>query len=345
MASSAVAQDKCSDVLANGTFQDVKYRENEYFQQINYARFIRSTFESSKTDKSFGADVAVGKLVMGGDYDESAYNAKKAYLQTTTLTQITANREIDLALMSGDETIVNAWTACMKSRGGPSVLFSKQSAREMFVRLEFFSAPNTKTKLTSDLKLPIGATVNSGKECFKKGRVLKAGVPCTAAITLPYATTTVIWSVNTPSGSSQAYLPARLVLQHERRPYRFAPDCDNLGKSPSLPEVARCDDRLWSYWHQRSGTRAKTITLTEQQMREGWLFDPASARSAVKYIERYSPSGMSWCYNDSREATMTRFTYRYEAIARTSGHDRVSQLWCMVDPAIDVVRDIWAPAS
>jgi hypothetical protein len=75
--STAYAQDQCSDVLRNGTFQTANYRDNSYFQQIIYSRFVRSTYESSKTDRAGGFNIPVGEIVLGANYSRGDYDQKK----------------------------------------------------------------------------------------------------------------------------------------------------------------------------------------------------------------------------------------------------------------------------
>jgi hypothetical protein len=342
-AANTPAHAACDDVLQNGTFQDVKYRQNDYFQQIIYSRFMRSTYESSKTDVSGGFGVPIGEAVMGkADYSQKEYNEKKSSLDRTYLNQITQSREIDVALASGDSVIVNAWKACMLQQGGPEIRFEAQSPTEVLATLEFFSAPNTSTTLANDVPLPAGSTVTSGGECLKAGTILQARIGCAATIVLPSASTTLFVAVNTNNGPATAYLPRRMNLMDERRTFPFAANC-NLGKTPSADDLSRCEDRLWTYSHRNSRSPRHTVDLSPELIAEGWRFDPASARVTVEYIDRISPSGMSWCYQPYSNPGMTSFEYGYDTIARTSGHDQVSQLWCMVNPSIDIIRTRWVP--
>lgn len=337
----------CADVLKSGIFQTGQYRENSYFQQIIVSRFLRSSYQSAKNDKAAGFGVPLGEAVMGrADFSESDYNQKKSQLQSSFSNTITAARELDVAVASGDPTIVNAWRDCMKGAGGPALRFDIQSPTEAFLKMEFFSAPGTETSLTTDINLPSGFEALSGGECLKAGRKLKAGTSCEVALKAPSATATAIIAANTEHGSPRAYLPARMQWVREVKPFRFAADC-NLGMDPTPEERTRCADRLWVRAHQQTITPAYTVSLTDKQIDEGWSFDPASATAPVSYIHRYSPSGMSWCNKDNTNntASATTFTYTYEALARTSGHDKASVLVCTVNPSINMVRERYVPQT
>jgi len=85
------AQDRCNDVLQNGTFQTSRFLDSSYFQQIVWSKFLRSSFQSSKTDRSGGLSVPVGELFLGANYSEEQYNSKKSQMQSEYFNQITAS--------------------------------------------------------------------------------------------------------------------------------------------------------------------------------------------------------------------------------------------------------------
>lgn len=337
----------CSDVLKSGTFQTSQYRQNDYFQQIIISRFLSSSYQSSKSDTTGGFGIPLGEAVMGtANYSQSDYDQKKSQLQSSYSNSVSSSRELDVAVASGDPTIVNAWRDCMKGAGGPSLRFDIQSPTEAFLKLEFFSAPGTETSLTTDINFPSGFEIVSGAECLKSGRKIKAGAACEVALKAPSASATAIVSANTEHGSPRAYLPARMRWVREVKPYRFASNC-NLGTEPTADDKQRCADRLWVKAHQQTITPTYTVSLTDQEISEGWSFDTSSAKAPMSYIHRYSPSGMSWCHKDnaSNLVSSTSFTYMYEALARTSGNDKGSVLVCMVQPSINLVRERYVPQS
>lgn len=348
--SRAQAQDRCADLLANGAYAKLDYSRNDFFQQIIYSRFLRSTYATSKSDKAAGFGIPLGEAVMGtGNYSEADYTRKKDQINSTYLNTITQKNESQLALATGDSAIVAEWGKCMRARGGGlGMHFEALSPTEATLSTEFFSAPGTETRLPENVNLPTGVTATNGASCLRKGNRLKAGVECIATLKLPDALTTVAVSVNTPNGAATAYLPRRVTLLHESRPYQFAANC-NLATNPNaVPSVTaaekiRCADRLWEHAYRQQKTPTYTLTLSDSLVKQGWSFDPATASMTFSYLYRYSPSGMSWCYEPKYSAGLYTFTYGYSMMARWRGNDRNSQLICVADRSINMVRNIWVP--
>jgi hypothetical protein len=342
-------QESCSDVLKDGTFQQSRFRENDYFKQIIYSRFLRSTYATSKSDTAAGFGAPVGELVMGtGNYSESEYDARKDQIQRTFLNVVTESREIDVALMSGDTAVLNAWKECMiRKGGGVSLRFEAASPTDAFAILEFYSAPGTSARLASNIAVPKGTTVTSGGECLKKNTLLTAGSTCAATIVLPNARATWLSAVNVKGGSAfVAYLAPRLTLRSETRAFNFTPNCSSavLGMSPSATELVRCADRLWTHSYRQSPDHmpSNTVRVPDNLLQDGWLFDPKTAKAELVTIDRYSPSGMSSCRSSKSEPTTLSFTYGYWNHSESHGHDGWSQIYCMMEPSIFLRRDVWA---
>lgn len=131
---------------------------------------MKSTYQSSRTDRGGGFGVPIGEIVLGSNYTEAQYNAKKSEIQSEYFNQVNASREIDIALMSGDDAILEAWTDCMRAKGGGiTARFDPVSPTEVFMHVEYFNqGPVNQDRLREDVVLPAGVTVVAGRDCLKK---------------------------------------------------------------------------------------------------------------------------------------------------------------------------------
>ena len=313
--------DRCKDILSQGPFQTSRYRENNYFLQIIYSRFLSSTYAQSKTDKSLGFGVPLGEIVLGGNFDEAQFNQKKEAIRKTNLNIIQSSQEIDVALASGDSVIVNAWSSCIKdvNKGGISLRFVPLSAREVVATVEWFQAAGVnQTRLRETIPLPKGGKFKQGANCFRRGQTITNGVPCKAVILLPDAQTTMIAVANTPNGSTEAYLAARTKLQRFTQPRR------THIKAGAYREFKRPNGKL---------------ELTQKEIDDGWSFDQTSAKTrlSIEYFKYWT----NYCNAERKGGDLYNFTFGFNIEGQTRGKGRNSSIECRMDASIDMVRDLW----
>ena len=275
-AAALTSQEACSDILQNGTFQTARYRQNDYFQQIIYSRFISSTYESSQTDTAAGFGIPLGEAVMGsGSYSRGEYDARKAQIQSTFLNVVQQSREVDVALTSGDTAVIDAWKQCMIKRGGGvSMRFEAASATDAFCNHRFlFCAQH-------DRKNAVQHRYTSRRHRDIRSRMPQKGYRYTSRRVMlchaNYAECQRDWlsALNTTSGQSVAYLPPRLTRKIVTKAYPFATNCEasTLGESPSADVLTRCADRLWSHARREVGdiSPQNTISVPAKELAEGW---------------------------------------------------------------------------
>jgi hypothetical protein len=323
----AQSMDQCRDILRDGTFQQSRFRENTFFQQIIYSRFLSSSYEQSRSDKSLGFGVPVGELVLGGNYTEDQFNQKKQQIQRIFSSNTISARELDIALASGDEVVIGAWAGCMRNKGGGLGLrFEAVSPTEVFATLEWFPAAGiTQTRLDERITFPQGAVVTQGAGCFQKGRWIRASQPCQATIRLPDARTTLFVSVNTQHGSTRAYLPPRITLRREMKPHVFL-------KADSLETHA----------FRTSLYPRREITLSQQQMEDGWSFDPSTFRVA---LDASGSCNMNGAGSLHQSANLYTISYGFHVWGHTRGNSRNCSGVGRVHPSVMLVRDRWIPMT
>jgi hypothetical protein len=322
----AAGSDQCRDILKEGVFQHRNYRENAFFQQIIYSRFLSSTYQQSKSDKGFGFGVPIGEMLIGGDYSEQAFDEKKADIQRTYSNSTTTLREVDVALTTGDEQVVSAWSNCMRDKGGLSLRFEAVTPTQIFATLEWFAAHGIpETVLNEGLALPPGAKIDGGHECLRKGKRLVASNPCQATITLPNATIPWAATINSRNGSARAYLPPRIMLHREVRAFVFTKE-----------------DSLETYAKKQTLHPQREVALAKKDIDDGWRFNPSSWRITLDNSKSCGPNGSS----DLRsEATLYSVSYRFTTSAATSGPYSNCVGAGRVHPSIMLVRERWVPMS
>lgn len=320
-----LAQDKCSDVLVDGPFAYQNYKDDSYFNQIVWSRFLRTTYESSKTDRDAGFGVPIGEIVLGGNYTQAQYDAKKKEIQKEYFKEINASREVSVALMSGDEEVLDAWTNCMRTRGGGiSVRFEPLTPIDVFMHVEYYNVGIVnEVKLLKDVVLSSDVTVTAGADCLRKKKKYVNGKPCVAQLRLKSPLNYLPVVVDADNSVATAWLPRRLELLRVTEPYTFSPA-----------------DRLYDRAHKTRRQHRRDINLSSQQMAQGWRFDPSTARTGLQVIYAYSSSIA--CHKEWSTATAASFSYGYEIWAK----DRIRKdgvIVCAMNPYIQMRRDIWVP--
>lgn len=333
LAGPALAQDRCADILRDGTIKLENYSENSFVRQILIRRFLNSSYESSKKDMSASATVPVGEIIMGGKYSSSEYNRKKRMLQSYFSSDMTEAKEIDVAISSGDETIVGAWNECMKKRNEPLLVrIEQQGAKSAVVTIEFTGGGgNGDTKLLSAVRLPTGVQIDSGAENFKKGARFVAGTPRKVVLTIKDALTPVSVNVQTQAGDRVAYLPPRLQFVRLNRPLA-------IEKLRAKRKGRGGQDAVRTYTLYGTGiSPSYNINLDASSFgdgpeADGWFFD-TSAPFLPKLITRRS----YYCRSLSYGIEPGSLFYRYRL---ESGDHRATTI-CEVSGVAQLVNEVW----
>ncbi len=322
----ASGQDRCGDVLANGTFKWAKVKDNSYFQQIVWSRFLRSTYQSSKTDKDAGFGVPIGEIVLGGNYTEEQYKAKKDQIEEEYFNQINSSREIDVAMSSGDEEVLKAWSQCMSNRGGLALSLEVVSPTKAFLTIQYYpQGTRNSDKLDSNIKMPEGVQVTDGAKYLRKGALIVAGNPRTAVLTFPDASTTAEFVVNGKESSDKVWLPARLKRMRQTKSYNFGDE-----------------HRLYGYWHKQVGKIDTTVKITSKEIEDGWTFDPTTAQTNLQQ-RNANKASVGPAFFSVTPYTFY-FGYSYNAPNRHGG-GRDGGIEGFLNPHIIMQRDVWVPSD
>lgn len=345
--------DRCMEVLRNGTLQNFDLSQTAYFQQVLATRFSSMTYEESKKERAAGLDIPIGEKVMGSaNYSDSQFRKKQSQIRNQLDLSTTSSSALDVAVTRGDPTIIAAWSKCIDQSdvGGLELRFLVRSPTEATATLNWKAGKSTvyETKLLEDVLLPDRVRVRANASCLKAGRVLRHNRPCTAILKLPSATETIFTMATSTEGeSNQAYLPARMRVREETRSYDFGADCQNKIQNPghyreNSPEItayqARCPNRLYTWAHRTLKTPSITVTLSPEEIADGWTFQEGTANVALQVFLNHNRGS---CRDlDARIVTPHTFTYGFtiDHGARDNGA-RV----CAVEPSVTLIRHIWEP--
>ncbi|MGU3558570.1 hypothetical protein [Methylobacterium radiotolerans] len=330
---SSHALDQCSDILKDGVYQKFSDKSNYYLTLIRDLKFSQMDFRQSKEDMSFGANVAIGKLVLGGNYTEDEFNQRKSEIRQAFNVQLSSSKLLDLSLTSGDPGVIGAWTQCMSQSGGLALTYEIDNSTSVRAVLEWYPPPKSgqgSVTLSEDVSLPTLVDVeHSSVSCFKKGRELTARAPCTAVLRLkdPSSTATLVAyaeHAGTAVSNAVAYLGPRLKPIEEIKPFDFdtSPDC----KKFRMSEVAAKENQISLYLSCGIGSL----------LNEGWTFDVGSLK--IIGTEVSSPGHGSNCRFTKEQETPFGLGYTNRADSRVGG----TQI-CRADATVNIKRQRWVP--
>lgn len=347
-ASQANADDRCSDILRDGTKRTVAFKESIYYRHVLYARFATTTYEGSKRETMAGLSVPIGEAVMGSaNYSEGAFKQKQQQIEQSLNTDETLAHSIDYALASGDKEIIDAWSGCLNDTR-LDITSSARTPEEARVTLQWHQGEVDLPviKLLQAVPVPDGATVIQGKECLKKGTKFRT---CVVTIKLPAAATTWEPAFSTTGGLVQAFVPPRTVIREERLAHQVVPTgC--MGPAPGPPGYvatsvwwdnwgapgAKCETRLITDAPPSSRKSAsRTVYLPDALVKDGWRFDPDTAKAPS-----HSEYG-GGCWDGDVIVSPNAFTYGVTSVTTRKNTDAV----CTVMPTIERTRMVIRAAT
>lgn len=305
-----------------------KYTHNSYLQQILWSKFLSTSYETSKTDRSGGLTVPIGEMLLGANYSEADYNDRKAQIERQNFHSLTATDSTDLAIMSGDREVLDHWLACMNGRNGISASFVDKTSKRVVLRIQYHSTDTTSfDRLSYNVSITPALPASHISDpfgCLERGRVIKQNQPCDVELTMNSAFDVITVRAQADRSSDEASLPRRIQLNRVPQFYSFA--------SSDIPV---------SNGHNQHGTQptfGREIHLTPAQMADGWSFDPSTAGGRVQLT--YSHRGGE-CQNWKTSATRYSFSYSYVLWAPHRNHAHSAAATCAPEPSVQMVREVW----
>jgi hypothetical protein len=331
MASSAFAQkDRCADVLSEGAFAKTLYQSNTTYRRMLDYYLSTLTYDQAKTDRKLTGNIPIGEAVLGAGFTENRLATHKATTNLTIAERIDFSNATSVGVQTGDSYVLNAWTNCMRGRGGFAATFESVNATTATLVLEWFPIAGIQSvQVNPAFTLPPGLHLTSGMEYLKQGKEIVAGTPARVQFKLDAATTPVALVLNLQhnAGSDAAYLPPRLRLDIEKRPFPFASSsCD------TNPQIIQ--DAL-----RHTGTVSKVYTYCSD-VANGWVFSQDAGDWAVTpSVHVGSPLHLA-VFHTANFVSQDRFQAQ---LGCSSSSD--TDLRCLGQVALTEVRRRWVPIT
>lgn len=346
-AQSALAADGCDAVLLNGVMASTNYKSTDYFKISLYKDFLSRTYEEATDDSKVGLSGSYGLIMGKADYSRSEFESKKSEIRNILNLDLVKQNTTELALSSGDATIVGAWSACKKDAGpNLDITYTRPTAVSAVLEIDWHAGQTilTTTTLKNDIVLPEGIVATGAQDCLKKDYVFQvaAGASCIVPLKLTDAKSGGQIAVTTLYGSQSVYISPRWKLVTETRPFPVNLGvCNNaaqgVGTDPSEPWVTwgqGCPARLIDRASPgQQATRSYTISLSAEQIAQGYRFIQTSADAAVNF--EWGKMTYNHCATNPSTVTPFAFTYGYTATAAKSHNVTVV---CSVRPSIEMTR-------
>jgi hypothetical protein len=298
--------DRCSDILADGTKSYEHFQQSDYYQQIVYSRLLSSNSRQAR-EKSKGAfSVPTGEAVFGGNYSDDSYRQKQAAMQATNFSKITSDQELDVALVSGDSEIIGAWKECMTKKSGVAMYFERNTGapRQAILHIMWYPSPGvSQVKLTDGIPLPQGVLASGSDACLRRGTKLTALTDCSVQLSLPSALTTVTALVKTDHGNATAFLPSRLKFRRDVKRYIVPLSGSDLNFSVPANDTQG---------------PVRSFPIMPEDVQNGYAFDQSSIRVNAGLLWGGGGGGRCAVINTQPDPYVVTATFRWDASSRAS---------------------------
>ncbi len=275
----------CEEILQDGTLKAVQFESSDEYQLAIYKAFANSTYSQSKNSRVLGAGIPFGEAVMGTlDYSEGDFEEKRAQVRDVLSTNFSSASSLNFAMSSGDPVIVDAWSRCMSERGGfIKIEIERRSADIVGLQISWNAGNSTVTSATLRDDIYVGdKTVLQGAYCLEKGTELMTGAPCPVLVKLDNSSDSLLVSVNSDAGSETAFVPPRMRLTREVRPYNYLAGGCATPPPANYRKIAewgqRCPLRIAGFAKRQTLDYSASLTLGEELVNDGWVFDSSSAQ-------------------------------------------------------------------
>jgi hypothetical protein len=311
-ASPASADNGCKDILVSGTMTTTQMRSHTFFLQILAAEFAQKTDEQTDEKLSHDGSMSWAGIGMGGKFNKD--DAKRYIQELRSKLDISTvlNHESSVLLASGDPQIVGAWSKCMQERRGLSMRFEASSAKSVALILEWYAFPvapdvSTDTYLKEDILIPKNKEkdiqIVSGKDCLSHENPLRDKIPCTVNLEFTSGETDLLLTANAIHGTTDAYLPQRLVLKPEREIWQPQP-----GEQKTAGVYTFSEDK-----------RSPSVCLAPKK---DWSFVAATMEANVSHYD--GPSGAGRCSGEIKPNTPSFLCFNSRMVPNPSGDHHCS---------------------
>lgn len=235
-----------------------------------YSQIRKSSDSDKNSNNVLGISVPIKGFDVSGNASSDQRKAVKKALEQTEFSFLDQYNSMEFVSLAGDKTIVENWQKCVaQDRGGIFVDFEAYDSTTITLSIRARS-PNygatIDTRLDSEIKLPIGFSVETGRqECLEKGTLITAA-PCVVGIRATSAEVTMLAVASTPFDSDRVYLPPRLKIVEKTS--TLSRELARTGDEPLKIVIPIAD-------HSRREF-SETFVLPSKILNDEWVIDPVS---------------------------------------------------------------------
>lgn len=155
-----------------------------------------------------------------GSCNKSSASRIRNSSENKQFNQITAAREVDVAFMSGNPGIIQAWTVCMRRQGGGLVArFEPTSSAMALLHNEDFNQAGTyEQTLIETAYIPDSVVVRQNGACLRSGYIFRVGAPCPVLVELASLGPPLAEIEPTPPSAPERSWARHPLLRSCRRP-------------------------------------------------------------------------------------------------------------------------------
>ena len=228
----AMAATSCDAVLVDGTMQRFNRSENFYARSIYAYQLSQMTENEARNRLEHHGQFWYGGMTMRGDFSRDDFRRFQTVVNQQMQADQMAAHSAQVAVVTGDQGVLNAWSACINS---PGLHITPRETTPRHVELTIVLRPidgdrgagwvateaafygrneNNVVRQGEQYLLPNGPPVPDGRSVV----ILIERNP-----EVPF-----VFAMNTTRGPASAYLPARRV---EIRPPSGSPNCTRWDQS------------------------------------------------------------------------------------------------------------------
>lgn len=116
---SALAEDKCSDILAQGVRDEYNFSSSDSIEEATYNAVCKKNYNRRTNSSGFTFSIPVPELngILGLGANDSSSSQKRDEFCSNASSSINRSSAIDFAKSVINANVVDAWSSCMNSKG------------------------------------------------------------------------------------------------------------------------------------------------------------------------------------------------------------------------------------
>lgn len=209
----AFADDKCSDILAQGIKDEFNFTSNDTIEDSTYKVICNKNYSNNSDSSGFSINIPIPEIknIIGLGASDNYNSVKRAEFCSNSSSSVSRNAAINFAKKIINQNVVKAWESCMSSKG---LYCEAENIGDKHFRLKVSWAPSIRAdepKIESDLAV-VGGSCNN-ITMLKSGRFIreKASISEVCERDTNNVSGQIFACLNTTQGSVDCIVPKIVV--------------------------------------------------------------------------------------------------------------------------------------